>query len=143
MKTIILFSTQKFFFALAFCSAALSLNAQKANVWKGGTPGHERDWFCARNWSGNSVPDEFTDVIIPDVSHSTRATPVIGSGKVAINMLRLESSTLLTIAAEASLLVLGKSYGATAQNMRILGAFQVLEEGYPKPILPSGAMANF
>jgi hypothetical protein len=35
-------------FLLTLC---LNAFAQKTVVWKGGTPGQETNWYCAKNWS--------------------------------------------------------------------------------------------
>ncbi|MFN0174840.1 MAG: hypothetical protein ACKVU0_09360 [Saprospiraceae bacterium] len=59
----------------------LSLNAQsqKTATWKGGTPGKSTDWNCPGNWKEGRVPNEFSHVVIPDVSSSTFSYPVIDS----------------------------------------------------------------
>jgi hypothetical protein len=62
MKTITLCS------ALFLLANLSSLQAQTTNVWKGGFPGHETDWYQNRNWSLGKTPDVFDRVIIPDRS---------------------------------------------------------------------------
>ncbi|MDX2134745.1 MAG: hypothetical protein SFV52_08165 [Saprospiraceae bacterium] len=85
---------------------AAGAQAQKANTWKGGTPGQETNWNCPQNWSTNAVPDAFSDVVIPDVSTSTFAAPVIRTGTHEVNALLLLSGARLTIEADANLIVL-------------------------------------
>lgn len=84
---------------------AAGAQAQKANTWKGGTPGQETNWSCPRNWSANAVPDEFSDVVIPDVSTSTFAAPVIRAGTHEVNALLLLPGARITIDAGATLIV--------------------------------------
>ena len=76
--------------------------SQVQNTWKGGTPGMEQVWDCHKNWSTYKVPDEFTNVIIPDVSTSSLSAPRL-SGQVAINGLFIETGASLTIDKDAQL----------------------------------------
>ncbi len=92
--------------------------AQRAITWKGGTPGMKNDWFCPQNWSTSSVPDEFSDVIIPDVSTSTFASPVIKSGDVEINSLQILSNAVLTIDKAASVIVTSRVIGLTPGKIK-------------------------
>ena len=69
----------------------VTLNAQKTNTWKGGTPGRVNDWYCATNWSNGAVPNEFSNVVIPDVSATAHAAPVLLKGEAEINALLLHS----------------------------------------------------
>lgn len=85
--------------------------AQRTITWKGGTPGMTNDWFCPQNWSSTSLPDEFSDVIIPDVSSSTFAPPCITEGTVEINSLMLQSNATLSICYNASLIVISHMEG--------------------------------
>ncbi|MBL0008582.1 MAG: hypothetical protein IPP25_15760 [Saprospiraceae bacterium] len=55
--------------------------SQRAITWKGGTPGMQNEWSCPQNWSSTSLPNEFSDVIIPDVSSSTFAPPLYQGGQ--------------------------------------------------------------
>lgn len=91
-------------FALLF-GLATTLSAQNAVVWKGGTPGQENNWNCPKNWSKYKVPDEFSDVVIPDVSSTTHATPVIKSGTFEVNSIQIQSNAQLTIESGARLVV--------------------------------------
>lgn len=53
------------------------LTAQITSTWTGGTPGKESNWNEARNWNTNSVPNEFTFVIIQQTNSGHHALPVI------------------------------------------------------------------
>ncbi|MBP7240133.1 MAG: hypothetical protein KBA14_07890 [Saprospiraceae bacterium] len=96
---------------------AFSGFSQKSITWKGGTPGMKNDWYCPQNWSTTSLPDEFSDVIIPDVSTSTLAFPEIKSGEIEINSLMMHSNTLLMIGEDATLMVTGNIEGLTAAKL--------------------------
>lgn len=74
-----------------------SLQAQTANIWRGGFPGHETNWNHARNWSLGRIPDFFDWVIIPDVSTSTRRYPIISSGEVQVQTLEIKPGATLTL----------------------------------------------
>lgn len=50
---------------------------QKSTTWRGGTPGHEKEWNCNKNWSSGKVPDTFSDVVIPDCSSIGNFYPII------------------------------------------------------------------
>jgi len=89
---------------ILFFGFQVSLNAQKTATWKGGTPGRTSDWECATNWKEGRVPDEFSCVIIPDVSTSTFSYPVI-AGEVEIQSLLCASSARLTVMDNASLII--------------------------------------
>jgi len=84
---------------------SLSLRAQKTVYWKGGTPGMESNWNCPGNWSSNTVPDVFSNVIIPDVSSRSRVYPVFSSKGAEINKLTLEAGSSLTIQKGSCLVV--------------------------------------
>ena len=92
--------------------------AQRAITWKGGTPGKNSDWYCPQNWSSTSVPDEFSDVIIPDVSTSSLALPMIQSGQVEVNSITIYSNGGLTISKNARLVVLSYAKGVNARNVK-------------------------
>lgn len=80
------------------------LSAQKVATWKGGTPGRNTDWYCATNWIEGRVPNEFSQVIIPDVSTTTSSAPVLGSGEVEVFSLLIHSGASLRIAKNARLI---------------------------------------
>ena len=60
-------------------------------TWEGGTPSNEKSWSEPRNWSTSYVPDEFSDVLIPNVSSTTFSNPII---KASI----IHSKSLLSLA---------------------------------------------
>lgn len=95
--------------------------AQRTTTWKGGTPGRETAWDCPKNWSNNAVPDEFSNVIIPNVSTTTRSLPVIRSGEVEVNTLFIHPNARLTIAASAELRVLGQGEDILPHDTSIVG----------------------
>ncbi len=96
---------------------SISSFAQKSITWKGGTLGMETEWFCPQNWSTSSVPDEFSNVIIPDVSTSSFSLPVISSGQVEINSLVILYNGSITIAKSAILIVLDMVNGDLQTNV--------------------------
>jgi hypothetical protein len=106
------------FFAILL-GYSFSLHAQKTATWKGGTPGRPTEWNCATNWKEGRVPNEFSQVIIPDVSSSTFSNPVLSSGDVEIWSLQILSGATLNIGKSASLI-------ATGQDSR---AFMASREG--------------
>ncbi len=111
MKNILVFAI---FFGFSF-----SLTAQKLATWKGGTPGQPTEWNCPTNWEEGRIPNEFSQVVIPDVSSSTFSNPALNSGEVEIWSLQILSGATLKIGKSARLI-------ATAQDSR---AFMALEEG--------------
>lgn len=106
-----------FGFFLLFSVAA---SAQKVNVWRGGAPGHEKDWFFFKNWSMGRVPTEFDYVIIPDVFTSTADYPVISKGEVEVWSLEIQSNASLTLLPQARLL---------AEDVQFFGACKGCERG--------------
>ena len=80
--------------------------AQKINFWKGGTPGQEANWSCAKNWSTNQVPDAFQNVIIPDVTSGSGVYPTIKDSGQEVNALILESGATVQIDKKGSLEVI-------------------------------------
>ena len=101
----------QWFLALFLMTICLNAFSQKAIIWKGGTPGMKNEWNCPQNWNTSSVPDEFSDVIIPDVSTSSFALPVLHSGKIEVNSLFIRDNGSLTITRDAALIVLGNAEG--------------------------------
>ncbi|HOY08258.1 MAG TPA: hypothetical protein PLO67_22775 [Saprospiraceae bacterium] len=102
---------------------SLSLQAQKIATWKGGAPGHATEWNYPANWKENRVPNEFSQVIIPDVSASTFSNPVLDGEVVEIWSLQMFSGASLRIGKSARLIV-------TGQDSR---AFMALQEGEVRP----------
>lgn len=105
--------------------------SQRAITWKGGTPGMQNEWFCPQNWSSTSLPNEFSDVIIPDVSSSTFAPPCIKEGNIQINSLRLQSNASLTIADDASLTVISHIEGLDLYKVKGQGELILQENDSP------------
>lgn len=87
-------------------------------IWKGGTPGQETNWHCPKNWSTGTVPDVFSDVVIPDVSTTTRALPEIRSGEVEVNRLTIAHNAGLSLAEAAQLVVLEDMGGIEITGFR-------------------------
>ena len=92
------------FFAALFLVSQTTLLAQKTATWKGGTPGKPTDWNCAANWKEGRVPNEFSQVIIPDVSSSSFNNPVLASGEVEIWSLVIHTGASLQIGKKARLI---------------------------------------
>lgn len=93
---------------IALFLAAFTANAQKIATWKGGAPGHATDWNYPANWEEGRVPNEFSWVIIPDVSTSTFSNPVLNDGAVEVWSLQIFSGATLHIGRAARLMVTGQ-----------------------------------
>ncbi|MFT5165661.1 MAG: hypothetical protein ACI8P3_000889 [Saprospiraceae bacterium] len=102
--------------------------AQQSVTWKGGTPGKETNWNEAKNWSNNKVPNEFSDVMIPDVSTSTFSDPVIKEGTVELNSISIGSNGQLTVEASAKVIIHGHAEGIIKENLNLKGTLFVMEE---------------
>ena len=89
-----------------FSLFSLSAQAQTTATWKGGTPGRSTDWNCPTNWKEGRVPNEFSKVIIPDVSTSTFSYPLIQKGTVEVYSLECASTAKLTFKGNARIIVL-------------------------------------
>lgn len=100
---------------------ATNLHAQKCATWKGGTPGRTTDWNCASNWKEGRVPNEFSSVIIPDVSTTTGYHPSIASNVEAISSLQVLPGASLTIAESGALEVLNWTQVSNATQIVIAG----------------------
>jgi len=113
------------FFALItlICFFAQQANAQKTTYWKGGTPGHENDWFCARNWTSGDVPNEFSNVVISDQTSQNHSSPVIRRGSVSINTLRIEGIASLEIGAAAQVVVYEEFFVTNPKQFTPKGRF--------------------
>lgn len=125
-----IYSNMQWIVVILFAMGTVSGFAQRTITWKGGTPGMTCDWFCPQNWSSASLPDEFSDVIIPDVSSSTFAQPYIKDGDIEIHSLRLLSNASLTIVDEASLTVISYIEGHTLDNVKGNGVL-ILKDPQP------------
>lgn len=89
-----------------FSLISLSAQAQITAIWKGGTPGKTTDWNCPTNWREGRVPNEFSNVVIPDVSTSTFSFPVIKQGIVEIASIECASNARLTTLGNARVIYL-------------------------------------
>ena len=107
--------------ALFICCFTFSANAQKSATWKGGAAGRSNDWNCAANWKEGRVPDEFSDVLIPDVSTSGNFQPVVFEETDAVHSLRILSGATLRIAAKGALEVLEPLESITENSLQIQG----------------------
>lgn len=103
MKKAINFSVVLFCLTFGFQSFT---SAQRIATWKGGTPGRTMDWNCSTNWKEGREPDEFSNVIIPDVSTSTFVYPVLKNGEVEILSLFVYPRATITILDNARLIIL-------------------------------------
>jgi hypothetical protein len=91
-----------------FSLISLNIQAQRTATWKGGTPGRTTDWNCPSNWKEGRVPDEFTHVIIPDVSTSTFSDPAISEDTVVIASLEVASNARLRLRKNARVVELDR-----------------------------------
>ncbi len=107
MKSSALFFAPLFSAALIFALSTSAL-AQKVATWKGGTPGQPTEWNCPKNWKEGQVPNEFSQVVIPDVSTSTFSNPVLASGAVEVWSILIHSGASLRIGKKARLIALGQ-----------------------------------
>ena len=104
MKSPALFFARLTFTALLFTLFCTSAFSQKIATWKGGTPGKAADWNCAANWKEGRVPDEFSQVIIPDVSTGGFSNPMLTNGEVEIWSILIHSGASLRIGRSARLI---------------------------------------
>lgn len=118
----------KILIIIAITFSTTFLFAQKTVTWIGGTPGSETSWDQPKNWSNHHVPNEFSNVIIPNISTSTFSNPVITKGTIELNSLQVESTAKLTIDKMAKLIVYGNADGFYADNFEIKGSFIVWDE---------------
>lgn len=86
---------------------SISVTAQKINTWKGGKTSQPNAWNCAQNWSLNTVPNEFQDVVIPDVSSGFNHYPVIDDEDNTVRSITICTRAQLTIKPSGVLLVTG------------------------------------
>lgn len=84
----------------------LSAEAQRIATWKGGQTGRPRDWNCPTNWKEGRVPNEFSNVFIPDVSTNTFCYPLIDKGVVEVASLEYAPNTRVDVRGNARLVVL-------------------------------------
>jgi hypothetical protein len=63
------------------------------------------------------VPNEFSNVVIPDVSTTTQAPPTLHAGQVEIKALLLQSGALLTVGASAELTIFDSVEGISTASV--------------------------
>ncbi len=128
---------------LSLTAVLLLLNtnvfAQKTTVWKGGAPGMENDWNCPKNWSTYSVPNAFSNVIIPDVSTTTLAAPIIKNGRMEVNSLFLETNAFLTVEESAQLVIFEQSGSYFQNNLLLKGMMFILDGTIERDVKASTA----
>ncbi len=129
-------------FSLLFLACTTLLFSQKNNTWKGGSPGLENEWNCPKNWSTHNVPDDFTNVFIPDVSSTSLSLPVIKSGLVEINALTIASNAVLTIEKGAQLTVFTTAQGVNIRSLKLKGKILLLDELNEGKALPVAPLAS-
>lgn len=115
-------------------------SSQRTTTWKGGAPGMENDWNCPKNWSNYRVPDKFDNVIIPDVSTTTLAPPVIKNGRVEVNSLYLDTNANLIVHESAQLVVFQREASFIPLNFRPAGRIFLLDETSEDPAAASAAL---
>ncbi len=102
----------------------IELSAQKTDVWKGGFPGQETNWACARNWSLNTVPDGNCNVVIPMLMQREKNYPVLSTADQEVYSLVIEPQASLTITEAGTLSILGLSpYDKPLWNAGFLNLF--------------------
>lgn len=89
-----------------FFLVSLSAEAQRIATWKGGQTGRPRDWNCPTNWKEGRVPNEFSNVFIPDVSTSTFCYPLIDKGIVEVASLEYAPNARVDVRGNARFIVL-------------------------------------
>ncbi len=90
----------------------ITIFAQNTVSWLGGTPGRETTWNEARNWSNYQVPDLFSNVLIADVSTTTRSYPLIKNGAIVeLNSISIESDAKLCVEEGAQLIINSHAVG--------------------------------
>lgn len=96
-----------FYAMLLIVATAFNLTAQK--YWKGGFPGQETSWNHPRNWSDHRIPDQDSEVAIPDLSSHGNFYPVIDQETAPIASLQILSGAKLTITEKGTLTVDGQA----------------------------------
>ena len=102
----------------------LNCFSQVTSIWRGNTPGKEQDWNCSSNWGNNSLPDQFTDVIIPVDISITYNYPVI-TDEVEVNSLSVWPGAILTI--KDGTLTIHDTERSNYKRVQILGKKNLFE----------------
>ncbi|MDQ3017152.1 MAG: hypothetical protein M3R25_10610 [Bacteroidota bacterium] len=97
------------------------LPGQILSIWIGQTPGSERAWQQPNNWSTQTIPNEFSDVVIRTDETLTNNYPIYPSGLTEINSLHICPGAQLYIrSGDIVVLDNAKSYYHAAQIKRSL-----------------------
>lgn len=117
---------------LSFLLSLMTLFTLSAQVqWRGGFPGHETDWACARNWSDGRIPDDMDNVIIPDCSARGNFYPLIRTETARVQSMEIHGNARVSIAENGKLTVLGYGIpGGALLNQGLLenkGTLEVIE----------------
>ncbi|MBK7407874.1 MAG: hypothetical protein IPL49_08735 [Saprospirales bacterium] len=123
----------RFFFSASLLALVSPAFSQRLNYWVGGTPGMENDWNCPKNWSAYQIPNDHSDVVIPDVSSGSRSNPVIQKGVAEVNSLFLDSNAVLNIREQATLVVYNGVHAVYPEDLKIKGLLLEWKEGPQKP----------
>ena len=115
----------KNFFILLFSLVTSITFAQQIAIWEGGTPGKENCWNEAKNWSNQTVPDEFTFVIIEYRNSGHQAQPIIENAAFAASV-EIQSRAKLQIMEKGSLHVDGE--GLYTHGIAVYGG-QLINKG--------------
>lgn len=119
----------KYLLSLSLLLLTMTTFTQNFVKWIGGTPGRETAWEEPRNWNTYRVPDHFSNVIIPDVSSSTRVYPRIKGGIIVeLNSLLIYTNAQLCLEQEAQLLIYDHQFGLYSQHLDIQGIVVVRPE---------------
>lgn len=124
------------------CCFLFSANAQKTATWKGGAAGKSNDWSCAANWKEGRVPDEFCDVVIPNVSSTGNFQPVIRAEVDAVHSLRILPGATLRITAQGALEVSEPLEGIAANSLQNQGRLDAIMPGNPAKAETSAIASN-
>ncbi|MCB9284003.1 MAG: hypothetical protein H6563_08020 [Lewinellaceae bacterium] len=124
----------RFFFSASLLALVSPAFSQRLNYWVGGTPGMENQWNCPKNWSNYQVPNNMTDVVIPDVSSGSRSNPVIEHGVAEANSILLDSNAVLEVRQQATLVVYNGLTAVYRDDLKVDGILLEWKEG---PQMPS------
>ncbi len=115
--------------------------SQQTTTWKGGTPGRTSQWDCPRNWEEGRVPDDVSNVFIPDVSSKSQCYPILAGKTCRINSLWMDSAAKLIISKSATLVILEDFFTPFEENLTVKGTLELLQQnGVPgkQPVAKTG-----
>jgi len=127
------FITLRLFSPILLLGLFVPAFSQGLNTWVGGTPGMENEWNCPRNWSASRVPNDLSDVFIPDVSTGSRANPEIHNGVQEVHSLFLDSNATLEIGPQATLVVMSEVVAIYPEDLKTEGLLLKWDEDLQKP----------